>query len=141
MNKKLGLLLTLLFVGTTVVPAKKDMNAPKKEKVHREYKLSVMNKLDKEVNLTIIDTKGQKHNVSLAAKETKCFTKTTDKKLKIKKIEARAGNKTATKEFKEPTRKAKIKETKKGILKIKRAWYKTQCPTNGKIKKAKNKKK
>lgn len=126
MNKKLSLLLALLFIGTTAMPATKKQAAPKKAKAHREYTLSVRNKLETGTALTIIDTKGQTHNVSLAAKETKCFAKTPDKKLKIKKIEAKVGDKAATKTFKEPTRKAKIYETKGGKLKIKSARYKTQ---------------
>lgn len=126
MNKKLGFLLTLLFIGTTAIPVTKKQAAPKKAKPPREYTLSVRNKLDTDTTLTIIDTKGQTHNVSLAAKETKCFAKTTNKKLKIKRIDAKVGDKTTTKTFKTPTRKAKIYETSGKKLKIKSARYKTQ---------------
>lgn len=120
MNKKFGLLLTLLFVGTVAFTAKKDPNAFKKENAPRERILSVKNTLNEQAKLTIIDTQNQKHTIGIAPKEFKVVAKTTDKTLKMKNITAKVGDKTATKEFKRATRKAHLVKSKKGEIKIKK---------------------
>jgi hypothetical protein len=121
MNKKLGLLLTFLFVGTTAIPAPKKGAAPKKEKAHKEYVLSVKNTLTEPASLSVMDTQNKTYEVSVAPKAMQEVTRTMDKNLKIKSITTNIAGKTTTKEFKRPTRKAQITKDKKGDVKIKRA--------------------
>lgn len=113
MNKKLALLLAVIFIGTTALPAAKK-SEPKKEKMHkvREYKLSVKNKImNSEAKVTLTDTTGKTHELMVPGKKTESVP--TDKMVKIQKVEvAIVGGGETTAEIKTPVKKVRIVGTK-----------------------------
>jgi hypothetical protein len=123
MNKKLALLLALVFVGTAALPAKKEA-APKKEKKAKEYTILVANDEQETANVTLTDNKNKEHKLTVPGGKTETIK--SSEKISIKKATANIGGKTITKNFKLSTKNLKITKNQKGELKIKKGTQKTK---------------